>query len=289
MPPEPPSPRIARLPGGLVPYTLRRSARSRGVRVTLDPRRGVIATVPPSTRRGFGRPEALVEAFLADREPWLRRQLERQARDRERLEAQGPLGDGAQVRYRGTLHRVRVADGSRSRRSSVQRVGADGGDELEVRLSPRDRRPISRVLREWARERAAEAIEDAIAVHAVALGVSPAAVAVRDPRSRWGSASRQRRLMFSWRLVLAPPEALETVVVHELAHLRVFGHDERFWALVASRRPDHASWRRWLRRHTLELHSAFEEEEGTGAPPRPVRPAGSGVGRETVTPPMGRG
>jgi predicted metal-dependent hydrolase len=63
--------------------------------------------------------------------------------------------------------------------------------------------------------------------------------------------------MFSWRLVLAPPEALETVVIHELAHLRVFGHGPRFWALVASRRPDHAEWRRWLRTHSLELHGAL--------------------------------
>jgi hypothetical protein len=63
--------------------------------------------------------------------------------------------------------------------------------------------------------------------------------------------------MFSWRLVIAPPEALETVVVHELAHLRVFGHGPRFWALVASRRPDHLVWRRWLRSHSLELHGAL--------------------------------
>ena len=83
------------------------------------------------------------------------------------------------------------------------------------------------------------------------------AIALRDPRSRWGSASRQGRVMLSWRLVLAPPEALETVVVHELAHLRVFGHGPRFWSLVASRRPDHLVWRRWLRTHSLELHGAL--------------------------------
>jgi predicted metal-dependent hydrolase len=65
--------------------------------------------------------------------------------------------------------------------------------------------------------------------------------------------------MFSWRLVLAPPEALETVVIHELAHLRVFGHGPRFWSLVASRRPDHAEWRRWLRRHSVELHGAMDD------------------------------
>ena len=90
-------------------------------------------------------------------------------------------------------------------------------------------------------------------------GVTPAAVSIRDQRTRWGSASRQGRLAFSWRLILAPPEALETVVIHELAHLRVFGHGPRFWALVASRRPDHKVWRRWLHDHSTELHGALDE------------------------------
>ena len=83
--------------------------------------------------------------------------------------------------------------------------------------------------------------------------------AIRDQRTRWGSASRQSRLAFSWRLILAPPEALETVVIHELAHLRVFGHGPRFWAVVASRRPDHKVWRRWLHDHSAELHAALDE------------------------------
>ena len=89
--------------------------------------------------------------------------------------------------------------------------------------------------------------------------MSPSGLTVRDQRTRWGSASRTGRLAFSWRLVLAPPEALETVVVHELAHLRVFGHGPRFWDVVATRVPDHARWRRWLRDHSTELHAAFEE------------------------------
>jgi hypothetical protein len=48
-------------------------------------------------------------------------------------------------------------------------------------------------------------------------------------------------------------------VIHELAHLRVFGHGPRFWALVAGRRPDHRTWRRWLREHSVELHATFAE------------------------------
>ncbi len=256
---------LARLPGGLVPYTLRRTARARRLRVTLDPRRGVIATVPPADRRGFGRPERLVEAFLAEREDWLRRHLARHAQERERLAARGPLGDGGLVRYRGSLHRIHVVADAACRRSTVERVGEGERDELHVRLASRDRRPLATVLRDWARERAREAIDRSVAAHGPALGVVPVAVTLRDTRSRWGSASRQRRLSFSWRLILAPPEALETVVVHELAHLRVFGHGERFWDLVATRRPDHPTWRRWLRRHSIELHAAFEADEAVGA------------------------
>ena len=119
------------------------------------------------------------------------------------------------------------------------------------------------LLEAWLRPRARTAIEREIRRHASALGVDPKAVSIRDQRTRWGSASREGRLAFSWRLVLAPPDALETVVVHELAHLRVFGHGPRFWALVATRRPDHKLWRKWLRDHSTELHGALDDVPGS--------------------------
>jgi predicted metal-dependent hydrolase len=250
--------RVARLPGGSLPYVLRRSARARRLRVTIDPRRGVVASVPSASRRGWSRPDALVERFLAEREPWLRRHLATMAAARAELAARGGLADGATVRFRGDLHRLRIVavDGRRSR---IERAGSESGDELIVMSASRDRRTVARVLADWLRERAAAAIDHEVSRHASGLGVTPTTVALRDPRSRWGSASGKGRLMFSWRLVLAPPEALETVVIHELAHLRVFGHGPRFWALVASRRADHADWRRWLRRHSLELHEAVRD------------------------------
>jgi predicted metal-dependent hydrolase len=221
-------------------------------------------TVPPPTRRGWAHPEARIEAFLREREPWIRRHLDRRARDRAELAARGGLADGAAVRFRGDLHRLRLAS-TAGGRSTVSRIVRPEGFELRVALAPRDRERVGRVLESWLREQARLAIEATVTDHAAPLGVRPAAISLRDPRSRWGSASRQGRLMFSWRLVLAPPEALETVVVHELAHLRVFGHGPRFWALVASRRPDHLVWRRWLRTHSLELHGALAEAAPTEA------------------------
>lgn len=251
---------IVRLPGGPLPYTLRRSPRSHGLRVVIHPERGVIVTIPAPGRRGWPEPERHVEAFLREREPWLRRHLERQGRDRAELAARGGLRDGATIRFRGDLHRLRLVPARPGiRRSTVERIGGSDEDELIVHLAPADRRSTGAVLEAWLKPRARAAIEREVGRHASALAVAPTAISVRDQRTRWGSASRQGRLAFSWRLILAPPEALETVVIHELAHLRVFGHGPRFWAVVASRRPDHGIWRRWLHDHSAELHGALDE------------------------------
>ena len=115
------------------------------------------------------------------------------------------------------------------RRSTVERVGGTDEDELIVRLAARDRRGTADVLEDWFRPAARVEIDRAIEWHADALGVQPTAITIRDPRTRWGSASVHGRLSFSWRLILAPADALDTVVVHELAHLRLFGHGPRFW------------------------------------------------------------
>ncbi len=261
-----PSARTIRLDGRSVEYRLRRSARSRGLRVTIDARDGLVVSVPVPTRRGWAHPDDRVEGFLRERSGWVLRHLDQRAREQASAQERGGARHGGLVPYRGELHRVSVVHGAAGgRRSLVERAGAEGGDELVISLAAGERRPVDRILGAWFRERATDAIEHAVAMHAPGLRVRPSRVDVRDPRSRWGSASRNGRLMFSWRLVLAPSESLETVVVHELAHLRVFGHGPAFWALVAARRPTHLADRAWLRRNSHALHSALEAWPETGA------------------------
>ena len=250
-----------------VDYFLRRNPRSRSPRLTIDGRRGLIVTVPPASRRGWADPDPRVESFLRDRSGWVLRQLTRLARERAEIAARGTARSGGSVYYLGELHRIRTLPREAAGaplRSTVERTGADAGDELVVRPGSRDRRSIERVLEDWFRGRAEDAISRAVELHARALRVTPSEVVLRDPKSRWGSAAKRGRLMLSWRLVLAPPEALETVVVHELAHLRVFGHGPGFWRLVAGRRPDHLAQRAWLRTHSHALHAALERPADEG-------------------------
>ena len=80
-------------------------------------------------------------------------------------------------------------------------------------------------------------------------------ITIRDQKTRWGSCSGRGTLSFNWRLILAPAEILDYVVVHELCHLTHMNHSKEFWALVGSVIPDYKIRRKWLKEngHTLRL------------------------------------
>jgi predicted metal-dependent hydrolase len=88
---------------------------------------------------------------------------------------------------------------------------------------------------------------------AAALGVTYSRLTMRNQRSRWGSCSSTRALSFNWRLVLAPHDVLDYVVVHEVCHLVELNHGPAFWRLVEKRRPDYAESKQWLDDHGWEI------------------------------------
>jgi predicted metal-dependent hydrolase len=89
---------------------------------------------------------------------------------------------------------------------------------------------------------------------AEALGVDFARVSLRDTRSRWGSCSSEGNLMYSWRLIMAPPEVLAYVARHEVSHRLEMNHSPEFWAHVARICPSYKQDRAWLRKNGPTLH-----------------------------------
>ena len=79
------------------------------------------------------------------------------------------------------------------------------------------------------------------------IGVSYGRISIREQKTRWGSCSSKGNLNFNWRLILAPEEVLDYVVVHELAHRREMNHSKAFYAIVESVLPDYRKARKWLR------------------------------------------
>ena len=125
-------------------------------------------------------------------------------------------------------------------------------DWIEVRLKAGARimaeRP-SYTDRERAegRKQAAEAIKARCRYYAPVMGVSYGTVTIREQKTRWGSCSTKGNLNFNWKLVLMPPEILDYVVVHELAHRIQMNHSAAFWAEVGKILPDYKERRQWLK------------------------------------------
>jgi hypothetical protein len=145
---------------------------------------------------------------------------------------------------------VRMSDGEIDR---VLHAHRDWIDAERQRQRPRlalDRRGVSELE---ARRAARELVSMLAEEEASTLGVEYVRIQIRDQRTRWGSCSPSGTLSFNWRLVLAPFEVLDYVVVHEVCHLREANHSRRFWRLVESRRPEWREQREWLTEHGPEL------------------------------------
>lgn len=104
------------------------------------------------------------------------------------------------------------------------------------------------------KERAAEVLSERVRHYGAAMGVHPAGIRITSARTRWGSCSAANRLCFSYRLILLPPEAVDAVVVHELAHIRVKNHGPAFYREVETYLPDY--------RRRIALLKAAQREIG---------------------------
>jgi hypothetical protein len=207
-----------------VEVVLRRNARAKRYSLRVSRSDGRVSLSLP-----VWAPEDEALAFLRAREDWVRSHL-------ERAPTVMAARIGAALPVCGVPRPVVAGDG---------RAARFGSGRIAVPPGPREGPRIKALLTALARDRLAAAVT----LHAAAIGQTPGRMTLRDPRSRWGSCSSRGDLMFSWRLIMAPPEVLDYVAAHEVAHLVEMNHSHRFWALCERLCPDYRTHRLWLRRH----------------------------------------
>ena len=96
-------------------------------------------------------------------------------------------------------------------------------------------------------DRALQVIPGRVRHFAPLVGVTYGRITVRNQRTRWGSCSGKGNLNFNCLLMLAPPEVLDYVIVHELCHRKEMNHSPRFWAEVERIIPDYKTYEKWLK------------------------------------------
>ena len=197
-----------------------------------------------------------VELFVQEKRPWIEKTL-RRLRESEELFPPARVADGGQVPYLGERLPLTVrVEPSRTRAHVARRPGG-----LKVALGPET--PLEKALEAWYRRRARIEVAPRLDAAVARAGRSYASLQIRGQRRRWASCSTSGAMSFNWRLLLAPAEILDYVVEHEVAHLDVQDHSERFWRLLASRSPSWREHERWLRAHGHSLR-LFPAEEAHG-------------------------
>lgn len=208
---------------------LRRSSRAKrlSLRVSrLDGR--VTLTLPPRAKEREG------IAFLKTREHWLRGHL-------DQLAPIVVVRVGATIPVEGRP--TTVISGATKR-------AAFNTDQIAVPPTA----PVGPCVRALLRARARDQLAEASDSFARQLCRSYTKLSIRDTRSRWGSCSSKGVLMYSWRLIMAPPDVLQYVAAHEVAHLVEMNHSAAFWSVVESIFPDYQNCRDWLRHNGDQLH-----------------------------------
>lgn len=221
------------LPGSPpVEVHLKRSARARRFSLRVSRLDGKVTLSIPTRAR-----EAEAMAFLRGQEGWLRQTLSAIPETAART-----LGLGATLPVEGLP--LLLAPGS--------------GRGLRVEngqlLVPGDPASSGARVAAWLKVLARDRLASASDRYAARVGRSYSSLALRDTRSRWGSCSHDGRLMYSWRLILAPPAVLDYVAAHEVAHLVELNHSPAYWRVVTGICPDWRQHRGWLHEHGSTLH-----------------------------------
>ena len=184
-----------------------------------------------------------VAAFLQKKRPWIRSKVaEIQLLPPHRTKE---LVSGESFPYLGRHYRLKVQEG--------HQVGVSlSGGYLKATIRPNEQGEhrtlkIQQYLHNWYRNKAQERLKEKTDRYAKQIGVSPAAVSVRNFKSRWGSCDKKGQVVFNWNIIKAPHSVVDYVVVHELCHLIHPNHSKEFWQVVSRFDSNYLEHRQWLK------------------------------------------
>ena len=112
---------------------------------------------------------------------------------------------------------------------------------------------ISTAVMHWLRQEAGKVLQERTTFWAQQMGLQHGRIIITAPRTRWGSCDRHNNLRYNWRIIMATPEVLDYLVVHELAHVLHKNHGPHFWRCVLSYLPNTSALRKQLRNWQPEL------------------------------------
>ncbi len=182
----------------------------------------------------------VIEDFILKKQDWIEKQV---TRVRNNAVIQKAFTEGEEFLYLGESYILEFSD---ILKSTVELHG-------KLYIAPKHSHHVQKVLYSWYKKEALQVITDRVEQYSAATGLQVKAIRLSNAKQRWGSCSPKGYVNFSWRLIMAPLEIIDYVVVHELVHLKHHDHSKAFWHKVESIIPDYKSRRKWLKENSHNL------------------------------------
>jgi predicted metal-dependent hydrolase len=217
-----------------VPYSVRYSNRAHRYRILVS-QSGVELVLPEGT------PLSKAPELMRNHADWLLHHLSRLERSKAKYN-QNQLPQGT-ILLEGIPHQVKTNYQGRAQ-PSLKILAAERILELTV---PQGRSNPLHMLEAILQKQSRVKLKKLVRQRASQLKLQFTNITIRDQRTRWGSCSSKGTISLNWRLIMAPPEVLDYVIVHELSHLVEHNHSKRFWLLVQQNCPNFNEFRLWLK------------------------------------------
>lgn len=188
----------------------------------------------------YGVTLAEIDAFVQGKRVWLNRKIT-ELKARTVRPASDSFLLSKEVLYLGDVYPLYM-DQHHSDAKDVLRWSGHA-----FHLSCREPATGKTLLARWYVRQAEELFPGRVAQYAKLMDVFPKNVRISSARCRWGSCSARKRVSLSWRLMMAPPAVIDSVIVHELAHLKEMNHSLRFWSFVRTYCPEYDRYKKWLK------------------------------------------
>ena len=178
---------------------------------------------------------SLINRFVQEKQAWIESQQEHFRRNPP-PEAK-KYAPGEQFSYLGKAYGLKIVP------NAAPTLVLDEEFLLSAAAQPRARQ----VFEAWYRRQGGLLFNERVQHYASHLGLRYQRLRISSARTRWGSCSSRGTLSFTWRLVMAPIEVIDYVVVHELVHLEIPNHSKQFWQRLEQILPDYQARRDWLK------------------------------------------
>lgn len=227
-------------PSGIIEYYLCRSPKRRTLAIAVDHRAEVRVFVPTFVH------EAKVTEFIREKSRWIIEKV-REFERRLLLISKHHYIDGEELLFLGKKYFLRYVP------SEKKRVKIEISDCLEAFVSvevPWDRVEgyVKRAVLAWYRQQAKRIVGERLPIWTEKLGMSPHKIAIRTQKRIWGSCYYRKRIInINWKIVMAPLEVIDYIILHELCHLHAPNHSKRFWDKVRSLLPHFKEYEKWLK------------------------------------------